>query len=138
MSDSDDSDNYEPVEDLNESLEENPEEAAKSPESTKEITNTPGSPEEAEDDEAENDEVEDVEAEDGGEENDQDDREPAAETVRPRAPVDRLTQLPLARIKNMLKHFDPEWKGQTSDAAIMLVMVGQKMFFFWPHKYNYI
>lgn len=43
-----------------------------------------------------------------------------------RAPVDRLTQLPLSRIKAMIKNFDPEWKGQSSDAAVLMCLVGLK------------
>ena len=43
-----------------------------------------------------------------------------------RAPVDRLTQLPLSRIKAMIKNFDPEWKGQSSDAAVLMCLVYPK------------
>ena len=45
-----------------------------------------------------------------------------------RAPVDRLTQLPLSRIKAMIKNFDPEWKGQSSDAAVLMCLVCPKKF----------
>ena len=45
-----------------------------------------------------------------------------------RAPVDRLTQLPLSRIKAMIKNFDPEWKGQSSDAAVLMCLVCSKKF----------
>ena len=47
---------------------------------------------------------------------------------RYRAPVDRLTQLPLSRIKAMIKNFDPEWKGQSSDAAVLMCLVCPKKF----------
>jgi len=43
-----------------------------------------------------------------------------------RAPVDRLTQLPLSRIKAMIKNFDPEWKGQSSDAAVLMCLAGEE------------
>ena len=34
-----------------------------------------------------------------------------------------LTRLPLSRIKTMLKNFDPEWTGQSADAAVALILV---------------
>ena len=44
--------------------------------------------------------------------------EPAAKRSR-----QALTRLPLSRIKTMLKNFDPEWKGQSADAAVALILV---------------
>lgn len=138
MSDSDSSDHYEPVDDVNDSGDENA--ATKSPlktdESGKNQINT--DPPEDESDQGEEDEendhpeqdeeiledvLEDEEILDDGD-NMADGTEPSTPTDQPtRAPVDRLTQLPLSRIKNLLKNFDPDWKGQNADAAVMLVLV---------------
>ena len=40
-----------------------------------------------------------------------------------------LTRLPLSRIKTMLKNFDPEWKGQSADAAVALILVYRPFYF---------
>ncbi|CBY33566.1 unnamed protein product [Oikopleura dioica] len=41
-------------------------------------------------------------------------------------PRQALTRLPLSRIKTMLKNFDPEWKGQSADAAVALILAGEQ------------
>ena len=38
---------------------------------------------------------------------------------------DRISQLPISRIKKMLKNADPEWKGGTADAILMLVIAAE-------------
>ena len=83
---------------------------------------------ESEDEEIEEEENEDILEdetelpEDEGQPEDESQPESQKET-RYKAPVDRLTQLPLSRVKNLLKNFDPEWAGQNANAAIMLTLV---------------
>ena len=38
----------------------------------------------------------------------------------------KITELPLARIKGMLKNADPDWKGGTADAHYLLVLAGER------------
>ena len=126
MSDSESSDNYEPVDDANKSVEEN--------EFPLGQIDTPKSPIvqpiDDENDLDANDDIDDEEVNDeeinDGEVNEDETAEQGHETEgakRFKAPAERLTRLPLSRIKTMMKNFDPEWKGQSSEAAIMLVLV---------------
>ena len=40
--------------------------------------------------------------------------------------LEKLTQLPLARIKKMIKNGDPEWKGGSQDAQLMIVYAAER------------
>jgi hypothetical protein len=70
-----------------------------------------------EEQEAEEDE-EQITPEEDDAQNDDANGEPTAKRSR-----QALTRLPLSRIKTMLKNFDPDWKGQSADAAVALILV---------------
>ena len=38
----------------------------------------------------------------------------------------KVTEIPLARVKTMLKNANPEWKGGAADAQLLLVLAGQQ------------
>ena len=71
----------------------------------------------------EKDEEDDEDEQNTPEEVEKDNAEDTGEPQAKRAARQGLTRLPLSRIKTMLKNFDPEWKGQSADAAIALILV---------------
>merc|ERR1712176_607805 len=75
-------------------------------------------------------EVDDEEADEDGQD-DEDDEETEevqenGEVVTVKATKEKITQLPIARVKKMIKYGDPEWKGGTQDAQLMIVYAAER------------
>merc|ERR1712003_321220 len=81
--------------------------------------------EEVNEDEEREEEQEDVADEDNDDDNKQETSEGADQDKIPHKKV-KITELPLARIKGMLKNADPDWKGGTADAHYLLVLAGER------------
>jgi len=81
--------------------------------------------EEVNEDEEREEDQEDVVDEDNDDDNKQETSEGADEDKVPHKKV-KITELPLSRIKSMLKNADPDWKGGTADAHYLLVLAGER------------